>query len=278
MDIAHLFIPADQPHKLEKISSCGSDVVILDLEDGVAKEQKTTAREILSSLLTADRNRSEGPRLWVRCNGVTTSHFSADADLLREICPEGILISKCESAAQICEVAAAVPQGVLIPLLESAAGVSEIKAIARASERIARVAFGAVDFALDLGVDWSEEGEERRFAMGQIVLESRAAGLPSPLDAVFPRLDDEAAFVRDAIRGKQMGFFGKMLVHPREIEWLQRVYATDPEKIRWARRVLEAFNQAGASAVSLDGQLIDLPVAEQARRILRAAGENPYLP
>jgi len=271
MKLIHLFVPGDQPQKIKKAFSSACEVVILDLEDSVADDQKPNARQIISDSLTTAEKLKTRPEIWVRCNGVNSDPFNDDATLLRKIRPDGVMIAKCESAEQIHKVAAAVSKAALIPLLESARGVVSLKEIASASDRIKRVAFGSVDFALDLGVEWSEQGEERKYAMGQIVLESRAAGLPAPLDAVFPRWDDEAAFTKDALSALQMGFFGKMLIHPNQIEWLKKAYAPDSEKVQWAHRVVEAFDESEGAAVSIDGKLIDLPVAELARKILRTA-------
>lgn len=134
---------------------------------------------------------------------------------------------------------------------------------------ICRVAFGAVDFALDLDVDWTREGDERHFAMGQLVLLSRALDLAPPLGAVFSITGDREAFLADARAERRMGFAGKMVIHPRQIEWLAEIDQRTPEERAWNLKVVEAFETAGAGAIHVEGRLVDLPVYLNARRRLR---------
>ncbi len=266
---AFLFVPGDQASRIAKALQSDAGSVILDLEDAVRPENKAEARRIVADALA---NPPEGKRIIIRCNAVETPEFTSDLALLRTLPPlsfHAIMPAKCESAEAVKTLAEACPSGELLPLLESALGAHRLEAIASASPRIRQVAFGSVDFALDLGVPWTPEGDERRYAMGHLVLLSRALGLRAPVDAVYPKVDDEAAFIADAALGRRMGFGGKMVIHPRQIGWLREVYLPEAAEIAWSRRVVEAFEAAGGKgAIRLEGHLIDRPVYQQARQIL----------
>lgn len=274
MSLVYLFSPGDSASKLEKAAASEADVIIADLEDGVAAESKEAARRQTFRFLEARRGGSVRSKpVVIRCNAASSPHFDEDMRLVREGGADGVMIPKCEGADEIRAAAEAAPHAGMIPLIESARGVRQVEAIAAASGRIRRVAFGAVDFALDIGADWSAGGEERKYAMGQLVLLSRVADLMPPIDAVFPLLHDMDAFVRDAALGKQMGFYGKMVIHPRHIEWARNVYRVPEEELDWCRRAVQLYEASGeAGSVQLDGKLIDLPVYTKAKRVLQAQG------
>lgn len=276
MSLVYLFTPGDSRSKLEKAAASGADAIIVDLEDGVAAESKAYARQQAFAFLEELRRGAGGPGpvkpVYIRCNPAGSPHFAEDLRLVREGGADGAMIAKCESADELRAANESAPRAELIPLIESARGVRHVEAIAAAvSGRVRQVAFGAVDFALDIGADWSVGGEERLYAMGQIVLLSRVAGLEPPIDAVFPLLDDERAFAKDAELGKRMGFYGKMIVHPRHIEWVRAVYRIPQEELAWCREAVRLYENAqSGGSVRLDGRLIDLPVYLRAKRKLGA--------
>lgn len=269
---AFLFVPGDHASRVAKALQSDAGSVILDLEDAVRPENKAEARRIVAEALV---NPPESKRIIIRCNAVETPEFTSDLALLRtlpKLSFHAIMPAKCESAEAVKALTDACPNGGILPLLESAPGVHRLEAIAAASPRVRQVAFGSVDFALDLGVPWTPEGDERRHAMGHLVLLSRALGLCAPVDAVYPKVDDEAAFIADASLGRRMGFGAKMVIHPRQIEWLREVYLPGEAEVAWSRRVVEAFEAAdGKGAIRLEGHLIDQPVYQQARQVLDAA-------
>lgn len=273
MSLVYLFTPGDSRSKLEKAASGGADAVIVDLEDGVAADGKAFAREQAFAFLDERRRggvSAPAKPIYIRCNPAGSPHFGDDLRLVRESGAAGAMLAKCESADELRAAHEAAPDAELIPLIETARGVSRVEAIvAAAVGRIRKVAFGAVDFALDIGADWSVGGEERLYAMGRLVLMSRVAGLMPPIDAVFPLLDDERAFAKDAELGKRMGFSGKMVVHPRHIDWVRVVYRISGEELAWCREAVRLYENAqSVGAVRLDGRLIDLPVYLQAKRKL----------
>lgn len=267
---AWLFVPGDSGRKIEKAFGTAAGVIILDLEDGVAPAAKSQAREtVLTVLGQLSEETRAAKKLVLRCNAADSPFFSEDLELAARLNVDALMVPKCEGARDIKAVLQVLPEMTIVPLIESARGVVCLEEIVRAAKSIRRVAFGAVDFALDLDVDWTREGDERRFAMGQLVLLSRARDLDPPLGAVFPVTDDPDAFLADVRMEKRMGFSGKMTIHPRQIEWLAEANHLTPEEQAWSRRVVEAFEAAGSGAIQVDGRLVDLPVYLNARRRLR---------
>lgn len=270
--LAWLFVPGDQEKRVGKALASDADAVIFDLEDGVAPDAKETARETLREVAgTPDALRSKLRLL--RVNGGDSPFFAGDLALAAELGCDGVMLPKCEGRADLERARAHLPETVaLVPLIESAAGVVRLAEIAKGDGYLPRVAFGSVDFALDLGVEWTPEGAERRLALERLALESRALGWLPPLGAVYPDVRDEAAFKREAEAEKRLGFFGKMVIHPAQIGWLREVYRVSPEQLAWSRKVVEAYEAAESGAVLLEGKLIDRPVYLRARRVLAAGG------
>lgn len=264
--VTFLFVPGDQPDKLRKAAASSADAVIADLEDGVAPDRKDAARSAIASARELFAG-SAACRLILRCNAPGSAEFAGDLELAANLPLFALMIPKCESGEDVRAV-----EGITcarIPLVESPRGVHRIEEILTASPLVGRVAFGAVDFALALGVEWTPEGVERRHAMERLVLVSNAVGRKPPVDAVFPVLDDDDALRRDAVAGMRMGFGGKMVVHPRHLPLVAEVYRPSEERIAWARRVIQAWEQSGKSAVfACDGRMVDAPVLESARRVL----------
>lgn len=277
MNLVYLFTPGDNRARLDKAAASGADAVIADLEDGVAASLKVEARRQTASFL---QQRQDGAlfragKVLVRCNPIGSPHADEDVRMAFACGADAIMLPKCEDADDIRAVSAAAPGLELVPLIESARGVRNLEQIAAASPHIRKVAFGAVDFALDLGADWSAEGTERSYAMGQVVLLSRVAGLEPPIDAVFPVLNDREAFLRDAELGRRTGFYGKMVIHPRHIEWVREAYQVSAEELRWSRQAVELYESTSTTgSVQLEGKLIDWPVYTKAKRVLMAHADT----
>lgn len=269
---ACLFVPGDSERKIVKAFQSRAGTVILDLEDGVAPDQKKHARTIVADALQDRELQTRGQRILLRCNAVQTAEFQDDLCLLQAMPSHGVLLAKCESADEVQYVAEQLPKGEIVALIESALGVHQFETIAAAHPRLRQAAFGSVDFALDLGVDWTPEGIERTYSMGKIAVTSRALRLQAPIDAVFPRLDSQVAFEKEARMGRALGFESKMVIHPTQIKWLANLYRLPLEEAAWCQRVVEAYESSlitsGAGALQLDGTLIDLPVYQRAKRRL----------
>ena len=164
----------------------------------------------------------------------------------------------------------------IIPIIETARGITNIAVVMGAGSRIRRVAFGAGDYSLDLGVTWSREERECRHARDVVVTASRGHGLEAPVDSVFARLDDPEGLLASAQAVASIGFGGKMCIHPKQIAPVNEVFTPSAAEVQFARRVVAGFAQAeaqGSAAIQIDGKFIDYPVFHRARRVLELVEE-----
>lgn len=282
-----LFAPGNRPRLVAKVGQCGADAVILDLEDAVPIADKAATRPAVREALQAITTCP----VYVRINPLAAvAGFSQPigaADLQAIVCQElaGIILPKVETAADVRHAdgllaaleheRGLVPGGIdLIPIIETARGVHSAYDIAAVGGRLKRLAFGAGDFTRDIGVRWSRRESESQYARAALVIASRAAGLEAPLDSVWVDLRDQRGLVRSARLVKQLGFQGKMCIHPSQVEPINTVFSPTSEEVAVAQRVVEAFRAAetqGLASLQLDGQFIDYPIVEAAQRLLTAA-------
>jgi citrate lyase subunit beta/citryl-CoA lyase len=260
---SYLFVPGNRPERFARAFGSGADAVIIDLEDAVAPDQKEAAREALAAW--SAEGRDHPAQLVVRINDDASAWFDADLAALRTLGPCTVMLPKAESASQIDRVAAALVPGTrVIALIESARGLFEVDAIA-AAPAVERLAFGTLDYALDLGL--TDDPRGLLYPASRIALASRAAGLPAPIAGVTAAINDEAALRDDVGLARACGFGAKMCIHPRQVEALHAMLAPTPEQRDWAARVLAAA-QAGTGAVQVDGKMVDRPVLLRAGAIL----------
>lgn len=263
-DRSYLFVPGNRPDRFESASRAGADVVLIDLEDAVAPADKAAARQAAAAWL------AHRPA-WLRINGADSDGFEADLALLQLPFLQGVILAKAESPDAIDAVRRRATDGLpVIPLIESARGMWN--AMALASAGALRLAFGSVDYQLDLGIDGDRE--ELLAARSHLVLVSRVAGLPPPIDGVTMTLDDADALRRDVAYARRLGFGGKLCVHPRQVAVINEGFMPSESEVEWAQRVVTAASQSGENALRLDGKLVDRPVIERARAILRAVNSR----
>lgn len=271
MVLSYLFTPGNDKKKLNNAFNGEADAIIVDLEDGVAMEKKDEARSFVAEALSQyeeQKHRSLKP-VYIRCNGVGSPQFSRDMAMARKSRIAGIVLPKCEKAEDVRAVQEVLPDVEIIPLIESALGVKNAEEIISVSPKVKKIAFGAVDFALDIGTKWTCAGKERMCAMSMLVLMSRAMGIEPPIGAVFPMFDDKNIFQNDVEEGIIMGFYGKMVIHPLQVTWMREVCQIPENDLDWYRRVVRAYESTEASgSLALDGKLIDLPVYRHAKRML----------
>jgi citrate lyase subunit beta/citryl-CoA lyase len=260
-DRSFLFVPGNRPERFDKALAAGADVTLIDLEDAVAADDKASAREAVAGWLAPSKP------VYLRINGADSDWFDDDLPLLRRPGVRGVVLPKAEQAATVARIRGAAPQLPIVALIESAVGLRSVDALAATG--VARLAFGSVDFQLDLGIPG--EREELLFARSALVLASRLAGLPPPIDGVTVALDDPAQLADDIAYARRLGFGGKLCIHPRQVEAVNTGFLPPAADIAWARRVLDAANQAAGNAVRVDGKMIDRPVIDRARAILQAA-------
>ena len=263
-DRSYLFVPGNRPDRFESASRAGADVVLIDLEDAVAPADKAAACQAAAAWL--------GHRpAWLRINGADSDGFEADLALLQLPFLQGVILAKAESPDAIDAVRRRAPDGLpVIPLIESARGMWN--AMALASAGALRLAFGSVDYQLDLGIEGDRE--ELLAARSHLVLVSRVAGLQPPIDGVTMTLDDAEALRRDVAYARRLGFGGKLCVHPRQVAAINEGFMPSESEVEWAQRVVTAASQSGENALRLDGKLVDRPVIERAREILRAVNSR----
>jgi citrate lyase subunit beta/citryl-CoA lyase len=251
-----LFVPGDRPERFEKAAVSGADAVIIDLEDAVAAEAKDKARASLRGGFASL------PTL-VRVNGIGTPWHEADMAGLGGHEFAGVIVPKAEASDAFGELCAS-SQIPVVALIESARGLADARRIA-ATGNVVRLAFGSIDFCADIGC--AHIREVLLAARSEMVLASRLAGLVAPIDGVTVAIDDAALIASDARHARDLGFVGKLCIHPRQIKAIRSGFAPDQAEIDWAHRVLAS----GDGAVSVDGAMVDEPVRIRARSILRRA-------
>jgi len=277
-----LFAPGNHARRVEKALTLPADAVILDLEDAVAIAEKPTTRDPVVRAFGQPRH----GRLYVRVNAFTTEWCHADIVAVARAGLDGIVLPKVESPDQLravdwllsnLERERGLPVGGidLVPIIETALGMRDIGAIAASGSRTKRLAFGAGDYTLDLGMVWSRDEAELLPARSAVVMASRAAGIEPPFDTVWADLRDAAGFVASADRAAALGFQGKMCIHPDQISPANAAFSPSEHQLSWARRVIAAFDEAeakGLASIQLDGQFIDYPIVQRARQVASRGG------
>lgn len=260
---SYLFVPASRPERYAKAFAAGAHAVIVDLEDAVAPAEKDAARAALASALPP-----EAPAL-VRINAAGTPWFDDDLRLCRDRRVTAVVVPKAEDAAVLGHIHAMLDaRARILPLIESARGLWHADGIARAPG-VGRLLFGSIDFQLDLGVADDELVAYR----AQLVLVSRVAELPPPVDGVTTAIDDADALERDLKRARRLGFGGKLCIHPKQVGPVNAAFRPAPDEVAWARRVVAAAAGSGGAAVAVDGRMVDRPVLLTAQAIIAAAEE-----
>lgn len=265
--VTWLFVPGDRPDRFAKAAASAADRIVIDLEDAVASHAKADARIHVASWLY-----DGPPRTWVRVNGAGTAWHAGDLEAISSGPGlEGVMLPRSEDPDHLAFVKRHVPETVgVIALIETAIGIVRANEIA-ASGHVGRLAFGSIDYALDVSA--SETDEAMLMARSVLVTASRAGGLPGPLDGVTTVTDDTDAVGRQARRAKSLGFAGKMCIHPRQLDAVNTAFRADPADVSWARDLIDAVaarEAAGESAAAFQwrGAMIDRPVLARAHSIL----------
>ncbi len=261
------------------------DVYVPDMEDSVPESEKKNARKVIASHLR--KLKAVGPLVIPRVNSLQSGWI--EEDLLSVVGPfiDGISIGKIRTAQDIHEISDLITEleskqqmaagGVrLIPWIETAQAVVHCHEICTASPRIVAVAFGAEDFTHDMGIErlGDESESELAFARNTLCITARAAAILA-LDTPYFRFKDEAGLKRNVAAAKRCGFKGKFAIHPAQVAPINRAFSPTKADVEYARRVVAAFEEAersGRGSTSLEGNVIDVPVAKRARAVLELAG------
>jgi citrate lyase beta subunit len=277
-----LYMPGDAMKKIRKAATLGVDAIVMDLEDGVALNRKDVARTtILEALHSLPRDRTE---TLVRVNPVGSGWTASDIFSTIAGKPDGYVLPKVSGAADLIyvdhlltdlEAAHGFARGSisLQAIIESARGLMEAREIAASSHRLTALQLGMEDLAADIGAKRSSAGEEVLYARSHLVTVATAHGLVA-IDGIFLALDDPEGCYREARHAADLGFQGKLAIHPAQVEPIVRAFTPDDEQIRAARRIVDAAAQQqaeGYGAFALDGKMVDQPVVEAAKRLLARA-------
>jgi citrate lyase subunit beta/citryl-CoA lyase len=286
MNRSFLFAPGNVARRVEKALTLDADAVIVDLEDSVAIAEKPATRKSAAAALERPRR----PRGYVRVNAPASPFCFADLNEVLHAKVEGVVLPKVESAADLhaidwlmwnLERSHGIAEGSidLMPQIETAAGLHRIDRVLQARNlrpyrgpwRVKRVAFGAADYAHELGLTVGLEETELAEARARVVLASRAAGLEGPIDSPWFHLKDAEGFARALERSRRGGYQGRLCVHPDQVAAVNAAYLPSGEELARAERIVTAFKQAearGEAAIQVDGEMVDYPVAHRAQALL----------
>ena len=260
-----LFVPADRPERYPKAMAAGADCIIIDLEDAVAPADKIQARNMLFNALSG---MDGSDTIVVRINPYGSVWHGDDVAFIRRCKIAGVMLPKTESSSGLRSVKDALGHHVpVIALIESAAGIAAARKIAT---RAHQLAFGSIDFASDVGC--SHTRDALLLARSELVIASRNAGRPQPIDGVTTNIRDEATVEDDARYAASLGFGGKLLIHPAQVAAARRGLAPSDSDVSWARKVVDA--SSGSGAIAVDGSMVDAPVLARAHNILQRH-DNP---
>jgi len=276
-----LFVPGNQERKIKNALNLSADVIIIDLEDAVPADEKKSAKNIVENLLS----KHENEKIFIRINGQQKELAEEELKSIVKLRPKGIMLPKSEDAFGIIEfdnlvkeleTSANITMGTVkfVPLIESALGVLNSREIASASSRNICLAFGAIDFTLDIGAELTPSGSELLMARSMLVLAAKVAGL-TVVDTVYPHIKDDDGLYQETSFIKSLGMFGKLVIHPNQIGIVNDIFSPTEEEILSAQKIIAAFKEAedqGIGAIQVNGKFIDYPVAARAKRVLEIAG------
>ncbi|HTR08411.1 MAG TPA: CoA ester lyase [Paraburkholderia sp.] len=260
-----LFVPADRPERFAKALATAAHQVVIDLEDALMPGVKTHSREQLANWLRTELPHADRSRVVVRVNAFGTPWHADDVLMVRASPVRNVMVPKAEESGQLGDIGARCGDGVaLTALVETVVGLVNMREIAR-EKAVARLAFGSFDYCVDAGIDGF--GRELDYVRSRFVVESRYAGLPPPVDGVTLAIDDAASIEEDVALGRRFGFGGKLCIHPKQVDVVNRGFAPSDDDRAWAARVLAAMAANPHGAIAVDGKLVDKPIIDRARRI-----------
>jgi citrate lyase subunit beta/citryl-CoA lyase len=279
-----LSVPGNRIDMLAKAVRSGADALSPDLQDSVPAANRPEARELTAKWIDAGQ---QAPVI-VRTAAVKTPDFIKDLEAVVRPGLSGLRLPDVESPEDVVVADQAIstferarglaPNSiVLIPIAESARGIYRLYDILSASRRVIGTAFPGAeggDLARDLGVIWTRQGDEFFYARSKVLFDARAAGVPIILDSVFANLTDIAGFEQDTQRGRQLGYTGRLAIHPNQVPVINKIHSPTPEQIEDAQGLLAAYSEAqarGSGAISYHGRMIDVAMRKTAEALLKQA-------
>lgn len=277
-----LYMPADSLRKITKATTLAVDSIVMDLEDGVALNRKDEGRQTaIEACKTLDFGSRE--RL-IRINSPRTELAMDDMQAVIEAQPDGVVIPKVESAKDVQDIAALLDEAEkkngwdigqirLFAIIESARGVLHLPHIVASSDRLTALMFGSEDLAGDMGAIRTPEGWEVFYARSAVVTAAAAYQLDA-IDTVFPDFNDMEGLEAETRMAKQMGYHGKMAIHPRQVDVFHKVFAPSEDEIEFATRLIaahDAHQAQGTGAFAFEGKMVDMPMIRSAEKLLEKA-------
>lgn len=276
-----MFVPGNNPGMMQDAFIYGPDSIMLDLEDSVTMAEKDAARLLVhNALKTIDYGNTE---MVVRINPLNTAYGKKDVEAVVKAGVHVIRMPKTETAEEVREVEREIERVEkeidclgrtrIMAAIESTLGIVNAYEIAVASERMMGIALGAEDYCANLKTQRSPEGTELLFARQQIVVAARAAGIDA-LDTVYSNLNDMETFRKEVELIKQLGFDGKSIINPRQIEIVNEVFAPTEKAIEKAKTIIAAIKEAekrGSGVIAVNGKMVDRPVVIRAQRTIDLA-------
>ena len=276
-----MFVPGNNPGMMQDAHIYGPDSIMLDLEDSVTMAEKDAARLLVyNALKTIDYGDTE---MVVRINPLSTPYGRKDVEAVVKAGVDVIRMPKTETAEEVQELEAeilkveeeigAVGRTQIMAAIESALGICNAYAIATASKRMMGIALGAEDYTANLKTQRTPGGDELRLARETIVVAARAAGIAC-FDTVYSNLDDMDTFRAEVEYIKTLGFDGKSIINPRQIEIVNEVFTPSPKAIEKALKIVAAIKEAqakGSGVIAVNGKMVDRPVVIRAERTIALA-------
>jgi citrate lyase subunit beta / citryl-CoA lyase len=281
-----IFVPGNSTRFVEKAKTLAADIICFDLEDSVPANEKDAARKIIADALS--RRQEYGRPVYVRTNSPESGLVAADLKAAVQKGLDGIVIPKVNEAKEVMKIKKQVTileksrktgKIALMPSIETAKGVVNAFQVAGADDRINAIVFGMFDFLNDMRLDYNEnDSTGYAYARAKVPVDARAAGV-NAIDAIWQKIDDTDGLVRDATLAKRLGYSGKSLIHPNQIDPVHKVFLPSKNEIEWAKKVVQALGEAmengrGRGAVRLEGKMIDAVHYKQAKAILDVSSSN----
>ena len=277
-----LSIPGNRQNMIEKARALPADVLVLDLEDSVPIAEKAKARVTVRDSITGLAGK--GQKVFVRINALASGYGQQDLEAVIAEGIDGISLPKPSSGDEVRQAVAIIErlegeQGIkqghikLVPWIETAKGLLTAFDIASASPRVVGISLGAEDFTLDTGIRRSEEGDELLLPRFMMAIAAKAADIIA-IDTPYNDFTDEEGLLREARLARSLGFEGKFVIHPSQIDPVNQIFRPSEEEVAQAKRIDEAFKAAeaqGFASTSIDGKMIDIPQAQRARKLLEIA-------
>ncbi|MBT5200749.1 MAG: CoA ester lyase [Thaumarchaeota archaeon] len=272
-----IFVPGNNSRFLEKAKKIQADIVCFDLEDSVPDNEKSNARKLIKSALKS--RKSYDSSIFVRTNSPTSGKIPSDLKEVIQKGIDGIVIPKVNNVKELKKIVKILSDLEktrklkplqIIPSIESAEGVVNTYNIASFGKRISAVVFGVFDLLNDIGVEYTKESQGEKYSRGKIPVDAHAAGIIA-IDAIWQDLKDLKGFQKDCKTGKSLGYSGKSVIHPDQIDIVHKLFHPNKNEILWAEKVCKIYSEStkkGKGATTVDGKMIDEVHFKQAKALL----------